>query len=59
MPRASDTQYDVMGATYIQKSETSFYNVYYERPNVKALLNNLYNKRVLELGCAGGALTEW
>ncbi len=59
MPRASSTQYDAMGAAYIKKSETSFYNVYYERPNVKALLNNLHDKRVLELGCAGGALTEW
>ena len=59
MPCTSGTQYDMMGAAYIQKSESSFYNVYYERPNVKALLNNLHDKRVLELGCAGGALTEW
>jgi SAM-dependent methyltransferase len=59
MPRASGTQYDAMGAAYIHKSETSFYNMYYERPNVKALLNNLHHKRVLELGCAGGTLTEW
>lgn len=59
MPHASGTQYDAMGAAYVQKSETSFYNVYYERPNVKALLNNLKDKHVLELGCAGGVLTEW
>jgi SAM-dependent methyltransferase len=59
MLHASGTQYDAMGAAYVQKSETSFYNVYYERPNVKALLSNLHDKRVLELGCAGGSLTEW
>ncbi len=59
MTRVFDTQYDVMGAAYIHKSETSFYNVYYDQPNIKALLNNLPDKRVLELGCAGGALTEW
>lgn len=59
MTRAPGTQYDAIGAAYIRKSETSFYNVYYERPNVKALLNNLHDKCVLELGCAGGSLTEW
>lgn len=59
MPHILDSQYDAMGTAYIRKSETSFYNVYYERPNVKALLNDLHDKRVLELGCAGGSLTAW
>lgn len=54
-----DKHYDAMGEAYIQKSENSLHNAYYERPAVKTLLEDLHDKQVLEIGCAGGSLTEW
>lgn len=48
-----------MGEAYIKKSENSLHNAYYERPAVKAFLERIDKKRVLEIGCAGGSLTEW
>lgn len=54
-----DKHYDIMGEAYIKKSEKSLHNAYYERPAVKALLEEINNKQVLEIGCAGGSITEW
>jgi SAM-dependent methyltransferase len=51
--------YDLMGEAYIKKSENSLHNAYYERPAVRALLEEVNNKQVLEIGCAGGSITEW
>ena len=51
--------YDDMAEKYVRKSETSFHNAYYERPAIKALLTDLEGKVTLDIGCAGGILTEW
>ncbi len=34
-------------------------NSYYERPATIALLGDVYSKRILEVGCGSGPLTEW
>jgi len=59
MNSTPDKHYDQMGAAYIKMSETSVHNAYYERPAVRALLKDITNKHVLEIGCAGGSITEW
>ena len=48
----------MMDEDYIKKVKSSLYNAYYERSAVKALLKGINNKEVLEIGCAGGSLTE-
>ncbi|MFX0066933.1 MAG: class I SAM-dependent methyltransferase [Candidatus Hermodarchaeota archaeon] len=52
-------EYNEMGEAYAHKAENSFHNAYYDRPSVVALLGEVKEKQVLEVGCAGGALTEW
>ena len=52
-------EYDKMSEGYVLKSERNFHNVYYDRPSIIALLEDLKEKQVLEVGCAGGVLTEW
>lgn len=54
-----EDQYDTLGQAYIKKAEDSIYNNLYERPAIKSLLDDIADKNVLEVGCAGGALTEW
>lgn len=43
---------------YAEHSAHSGPNAYYERPAILRLAGDLAGRRVLELGCAGGALTE-
>ena len=52
-------QYDDMAELYAEKSETSVYNVYYERPATKAIMPDIKGKKVLDAGSGGGILTEW
>ena len=52
-------EYNDMSEAYVKKSEESFHNCYYDRPSIKALLDNINGKRIFEVGCAGGVLTEW
>jgi ubiquinone/menaquinone biosynthesis C-methylase UbiE len=52
-------QYDAMAASYAAHIEESPYNAYYERPATIALLGDVTGKRVLEVGCGAGLLTEW
>jgi SAM-dependent methyltransferase len=43
---------------YARVAETSLTNVLYDRPAILRLAGDLDGKRVLELGCAAGSLTE-
>ena len=53
------SQYDTMGAAYRDFNEVNVANACYERPATIALLGDVGGKDVLEIGCGGGALTEW
>lgn len=50
--------YNEMGEAYIRKSEKSIYNAFYDRPAIISLISDIKDKQVLEVGCAGGILTE-
>jgi ubiquinone/menaquinone biosynthesis C-methylase UbiE len=50
--------YDRMGAVYADDAETHPVNASYERPALLALAGDLRGRRVLDLGCAAGALAE-
>jgi SAM-dependent methyltransferase len=55
----SADQYDLMAETYAAHNLVSPYNAYYERPATQWLLGDVSGKRVLEVGCGAGPLTEW
>ncbi len=59
MGSEAEKYYDAMGEAYVEKSDKSLHNAFYERPAIRALLEEVENKRVLEIGCAGGSNTEW
>ncbi len=48
-----------MAVEYDRHNASSAANSYYERPATIELLGNVYGKRVLEVGCGTGPLTEW
>ncbi|MGC9778441.1 MAG: class I SAM-dependent methyltransferase [Candidatus Heimdallarchaeota archaeon] len=52
-------EYNNMSEAYILKSEKQVHYVYYDRPAIKSLTFEVKDKTILEVGCAGGALTEW
>ncbi|MBV8529506.1 MAG: class I SAM-dependent methyltransferase, partial [Candidatus Dormibacteraeota bacterium] len=52
-------QYDAMAAEYAAHNAQSAFNAYYERPATMAMLGDVSGRRVLELGCGPGVLTEW
>lgn len=52
-------QYDAMARPYAEFNEINVANAHYERPATMALLGELTGKRVLEVGCGAGTLTEW
>lgn len=49
--------YDKMALAYAEKSETSVWNVKYDRPNVISLIPTSGIQDVLEIGCGSGPLT--
>ena len=51
--------YDEMGDVYIRKNESDIHNAYYNNPTIKTLSSQVDGKKVLEVGCGGGVLTEW
>ena len=53
------SEYDAMAVEYDRHNTTSGANHYYERPATMALLGEVSGKRVLEVGCGSGPLTEW
>ena len=48
-----------MAVEYHCHNASSGANRYYERPATMALLGDISGKRVLEVGCGTGPLTEW
>jgi SAM-dependent methyltransferase len=54
----TDTQYDEFALAYDEKSGSSPTNAYYDRPAILALAGNVSGLSVLDIGCAGGRLTE-
>jgi SAM-dependent methyltransferase len=48
-----------MAAEYDRHNAESGANQYYERPATIALLGDVAGRRVLEVGCGSGRLTEW
>ena len=59
----TDTQrtladYDQMADVYADAADTNPVNVSYERPAMLAMAGEISGKRVLDVGCAAGALSE-
>lgn len=52
-------QYDAMAVRYAAENAESAFNAHYERPTTISLLGELEGRRVLEVGCGAGPLTEW
>lgn len=52
------TQYEKMAEAYARDAATHPLNALYDRPAMMALLGDLHEHRVLEVGCAAGALTK-
>lgn len=50
--------YDEHAESYARHSEQSPANAYYDRPAILALAGDVDGRRVLELGCAAGVLSE-
>ncbi len=48
-----------MAEAYASDNVDSPFNAYYERPATQLLLGDVTGKRVLEVGCGAGPLTEW
>lgn len=53
-----DAVYERFAEAYARHSEHSPANAYYDRPAILALAGDVDGKRVLELGCAAGVLSE-
>jgi ubiquinone/menaquinone biosynthesis C-methylase UbiE len=53
------SEYDAMAVQYDRHNAGSAANEYYERPATIALLGEVHSKRVLEVGCGTGSVTEW
>lgn len=52
------TDYDDFALAYARSNESSLFNAYYARPEVVRLLGDLHGRRVLDVGCASGTLTQ-
>lgn len=55
----SAAQYDAMADVYAADNLDGPFNAYYERPATQRLLGDVSGKRVLEIGCGAGPLTQW
>jgi 2-polyprenyl-3-methyl-5-hydroxy-6-metoxy-1,4-benzoquinol methylase len=51
------TDYDRFAAQYAAHTAVSLYNAGYERPAILRELNDVANKRILDVGCASGELS--
>lgn len=53
------TEYEAMAVEYDRQNASGAANNFYERPATIALLGDVNGKRILEVGCGSGPLTEW
>lgn len=53
------SEYDAMAIEYDRHNASSAANSYYERPATIGLLGEVRGRRLLELGCGTGLLTQW
>jgi len=54
---AAGSDYDQMGEAYAAHTERSPWNALYDRPAILALAGDVRGQRVLDVGCAAGALS--
>lgn len=52
------SDYDRMAEAYAAHSDGGSFNALYDRPAIMALAGDVRGKRVIDVGCAAGALTE-
>ncbi len=52
-------QYDAMASAYAAENEDGAFNAHYERPATISLLGPVAGRRILEIGCGAGPLTQW
>lgn len=52
------TDYDDFAVAYARSNESNLFNAHYARPEVVRLLGDLRGRRVLDVGCGSGTLTE-
>jgi SAM-dependent methyltransferase len=57
MTTESGDLYDRMGEAYAAHADASPYNALYDRPAILALAGDVRGQRVLDVGCAAGALS--
>ena len=57
MTTGSGDDYDRMGEAYAAHAEASPYNALYDRPAILSLAGDVRGQRVLDVGCAAGALS--
>ncbi len=51
--------YNSLAERYSQIVETKPHNAYYDRPAVKSLIPEVWQKRILDAGCGPGVYSEW
>lgn len=56
--RAEPDGYDAFAAAYAEQAATSPFNALYDRPAILELAGDVAGKRVLDIGCAAGHLSE-
>ncbi len=52
------TDYDSFATAYAVQNESNLFNAYYERPEMLRLLGDVSGRRILDVGCGTGALSE-
>ncbi|KSU67666.1 class I SAM-dependent methyltransferase [Arthrobacter sp. NIO-1057] len=53
-----DSNYDDFAQDYVTENESSLLNAYYERPAMLELAGEVTGRRILDIGCGAGPLTE-
>ena len=52
-------QYDAMASRYAVENEDGPFNAHYERPATISFIGPVVGRRILEIGCGSGPLTQW
>jgi SAM-dependent methyltransferase len=55
--RADENDYDALAEAYARETDENAWNAHYERPAVLRLAGDVAGRRVLDAGCAAGALS--